>query len=386
MSIHVAIDAFRLVGPPTSIGTYTLELTAALVAEGCILTFLLPRDEPSQFLDQARQSHPEARFVISPKPEFPEQSSGRLFHWNQITIPALLKHSRPECLISIYHQTPLRIPKGIARIAIIHDCCGLRADCGYRPLRRAWFMHWSNLKSAQFAADVILPISQATHDAYLKAFPAAAERLHQPIYNRVSTANLDPIEAAKNLQTLDLQPASYILGFGLAGKRKGTDVALRAYSAYRKQGGQLPLVLIAAKDIDLEAWGLDRDLVDEVLLLGRIDDKLRDSLYAGASSFLFFSRCEGFGYPLVEAARQGCPSIAWQQTTADEIFQGVIPLLNQLDPEEGARMIRHYEALSPTVRDTLKVELIKRSMDFNGDDTGSAFMAVIRSAIAHNIR
>lgn len=386
MSVHVAIDAFRLTGPATSIGTYTLELAASLADEKCDLTFLLPRRERGGLLAHAQQTHPCARFVTAKTPLFPEQGIGKLAHWNQIVIPSLLKESGATCLISTYHQTPLRVPPGIARVSIIHDCCGLREDCGYRPYRRAWLMHWTNLKTAALAADAILPISQATHDAYLEAFPSASNRLTAPLYNRVSTATLDVTKALHLLQELSLLPNSYVLGFGLAGRRKGTDVALQAYSLYRKQGGRLPLVLIAGRNLDLEQWGLDGTLRNEVMLLDRVDDQTRDALYSGASSFLFCSRCEGFGYPLVEAARQGCPPVAWKQTTAYEIFRDAIPLVNHLTPGEVSKLLHRYERLEQADRDALKLRLIQCSDAFDGAHTGANLMTIIRSAIARTTR
>ena len=379
MNHHVAIDAFRLVGEPTSIGTYTIELAVALAEEGCRITLLIPRQERGGMLDALLAMLPGLRVLSPTRESQPEESTWDLYRWNQCTIPALLKATDCDCLISTYHQTPLRLPKRIPRVAVIHDCCGLREDCGYRFPGRAWLRHRVNLQSASLAAECIVPISLHTREDYLRIFPGAGNRLAAPIYNKVSSVTLAPAVVSDELELLNLPSHGYILGFGLGGKRKGTEIAFKAYSLYRQNGGTLPLVLIGGKNLDLAAMGLNP--ADPPKVLGRVNDRTRDALYAGAACLLFFSRCEGFGYPMVEAARQGCPSVAWSKTTALEIFEDTIPLMQHLSSREGADLIRHYAALPADQRSILGHRLISRSEAFRNKQFGRDFVRAIETAV-----
>jgi glycosyltransferase involved in cell wall biosynthesis len=236
-----------------------------------------------------------------------------------------------------------------------------------------------NLQTAGLAAECIVPISRRTREDYLRIFPRSAARLAPPIYNIVSTTTLEPTVVRGELGSLNLVPQGYILGFGLGGKRKGNEIAFKAYSLYRQNGGTLPLVLIGGKDLDLAAMGLS--LSDAPMVLGRVGDRMRDSLYAGAVCLLFFSRCEGFGYPMVEAARQGCPSVAWSQTTASEIFEGTIPLMRHLSSKEGAELIGYYEGIDSEQRSKLRTRLIARSEFFRRGDFGARFSQAINAAL-----
>jgi glycosyltransferase involved in cell wall biosynthesis len=383
MHFRIAIDGYRLVGPRTSVGTYTEELLNALLEGNNEVVLLVPHEEPGSLLEGIRKQLPHLEVLSPAAAEAPDEDWGKLVRWNQRVIPRLLENVAVDALISTYHQVPVRVPARVARIAIIHDCCGLRADCGYRQYGRAWWRHWSNLKSAAVFADAVVPISQATHDDFLRLYPGSRERLVKPIYNRVSRTTLDLETTRSEIDRWHLATFGYLLGFALPGKRKGTDVALRAYSEYRKNGGKLPLVLMGDSKIDLQSWGLLPEFDACVIRVGRVSDEQRDALYAHAACFLFFSRCEGFGYPIIEAARQGCPVVAWDHGTATELLEDSQPMLRHLDPTEGGAMILRFTDLSMSERSSIRNRLIGQSLRFSKDETTTGFVAAVAKAIAH---
>lgn len=383
MSLRIAIDGYRLVGPPTSVGTYTEELFDALHAEDCEIVLLAPHAESGSFLERILLRQPSIKVLYPETRETPYSGWGKLARWNQWIIPGLLQGQDIDALISTYHQVPVRAPAQVARIAIIHDCCGLRVDCGYRQFGRAWWKHWSNLKSSAVFADVIVPISRATHDDFLRRHPGSASRLANPIYNQVSRPVLAEKETLGMLGEFEVVPQSYVLGFALAGKRKGTDVALRAYSEYRQHGGNLALVLMGGDKLDLEEWGLPPEFHSDVIRVGRVSNEARDALYAHAACLLFFSRCEGFGYPIIEAARQGCPVVAWRTGTAPELLGPVLPLMENLTSSDGAQLIQRFSGLAQPERQALREQLIAQSLRFASGNTGSQFLAAVERAVDH---
>lgn len=385
MSFRIAIDGYRLVGPSTSVGTYTEELLNILIEEGNEVLLLVPHEEQGSLLAQIRRRLPRLEVRSPSTTEAPYEDWGKMVRWNQWVIPKLLDGLGADALISTYHQVPVRVPKEVARIAIIHDCCGLRKDCGYRQCGRAWWRHWSNLKSSAVFADAVIPISQATHDDFLRLNPGSHKRLVAPIYNRVSRPVLDRDTVRPQVVACNLTPGGYLLGFALAGKRKGTDVAFRAYNEYRRNGGAMPLVLMGGGELDLEAWGLLPEFVPSVIRLGRVDDDLRDALYAHAACFLFFSRCEGFGYPIIEAARQGCPVVVWNHGTGPELLGASHPMMAHLDPREGEALIRRFASLTKTDRAALRERLISQSLRFAAGNNGLDFVAAVAGAVAHRI-
>lgn len=382
MSFRIAIDGYRLVGPPTSVGTYTEELLDLLLEDDCEVILLAPHKEPASYLDRIHDRLPSIRTVYPETVEAPYESWGKLVRWNQRVVPKLLVGLNVDALFSTYHQVPVRVPPEVARIAIIHDCCGLRMDCGYSQFGRAWWKHWANLKSSAVFADAVIPISRATRDDFLRLYPGSSKRLVEPIYNQVSRPVLEQELSSLVLEKFNLVPQNYVLGFALAGKRKGTDVAFRAYSEYRRSGGTLPLILMGGDELNFEEWGLSAEFESTVIRVGRVDNDTRDALYAHAACLLFFSRCEGFGYPIIEAARQGCPVVAWRTGTAPELLGDTLPLMENLNSAEGAQLIHRFARLSPVDRRALQAQLISVSLRFAAGNTGKQFIAAIEQAIS----
>jgi glycosyltransferase involved in cell wall biosynthesis len=375
--IHIGIDAYRLVGPRTSIGTYTHELIAALVPLGFRITLFAPRREEGADLSRYEASENPCDVVYAQEPSHPEISQWDFFLWNQRVLPKLMRQHPCDAFIAPYQQVPCFPPNGIPTLVVIHDLCGLRPDCGYRIFGKAWARHFWNLLTAAFRASRIVPISVSTREDMLRKFPFCRNRLAPPIYNKVSGATLDPAEAARHVAPLAVPKTGFVLAFGITGPRKALAIAMEGYALYRNRGGSLPLVLIgvehqsAVDKLIPERWG------DDILLLPRVSSCERDALYRLATCLLFCSRCEGFGYPIVEAMRQGCPIIASATTPAAEITGSVLKLMKRPDAEECAGLIHTYADLSQSARQDLAQALIHRSETYSSDTFGTDFQREI---------
>ncbi len=370
---HIGIDAFRLVGPSTSIGTYTEELIATLLPLGYEITLYAPRMQDGAALTRYLDPASPCKVVCADKPLHPETSTIDLFLWNQWVLPKLMRQHPCGAFISPYHQTPCLPPAGIPTLAIIHDLCGLRPDCGYRYGGRAWLRHFWNILSAALFAKRIIPISEITRADMLRKFPFCRKRLSEPIYNQVSGDTLDAADAARHLAPYRIPTEKFVLAFGLTSPRKGLDVAIQGYIEYRKAGGDAPLVMIGVQDEAAMRNRFPAAMAEEVIMLPRVSSCERDALYRLASCLLFCSRCEGFGYPVVEAMRQGCPVIASKTTPAAEICAGTLELMESPDPHQCARMILHYTSITGRDRLKLATQLIIRSNEFRNKNCGSAF-------------
>ena len=378
------IDGFQLVGSLGSVGTYTRELVEGLIATGAAVSIALPREELNTIGEALKDSRPSLGWLVAPHPLRPDKTYRDLLIWNHRTLPELARTSSPDVHVSVYHHTPAWMPRGIRRATVIHDCCGLRVDCGYRFMGRAMMKHWSHLKAAATFADVIIPISEYTRQSFSKRFPSAAPKVVAPIYNAVSSLPIDQETVDLTLRRLGLSPNEFLLALAMPSKRKGTDVLIKGYQLYREQGGRLPLVFFGSGRISSAEAGADADTSGAIRVLGRIEDELRDSLFASATAFLFPSRCEGFGYPIVEAARRGCPVIAWQNTTAPEILPHE-QWMPTLDAEHLATEIRSKESMSESQRDATRRRLQQQASRFTGSTLASSIMQLFkRPSSGHN--
>lgn len=103
----------------------------------------------------------------------------------------------------------------------------------------------------------------------------------------------------------------YFLAMGAYEKRKNIPLLFNALKESANQTAQL--VLVGAEN--LRASGYDREiralgLSGRVILLPFVDDADLKGLYSGATAFLFPSRKEGFGLPILEAMSCGAPVIS----------------------------------------------------------------------------
>jgi glycosyltransferase involved in cell wall biosynthesis len=103
--------------------------------------------------------------------------------------------------------------------------------------------------------------------------------------------------------------------------RKGTDILLKAYQKYCAEGGERPLRL-AGKVRDRIIADLLEETekkTDNIQYLGYVTEEQKANEYASCHAFLFPSRAEGFGIPVVEALAYHKPVIACELAALKEI-------------------------------------------------------------------
>lgn len=113
---------------------------------------------------------------------------------------------------------------------------------------------------------------------------------------------------------------------GADGRRKLGDLVV-AFNHLRAQGENLKLIL--AGDImqgpNNIPLGSARTALntssyyDDILFLGFVSDAERDWLYDHALAFVFPSRYEGFGLPVLEAMSYGCPTVCYPNAATVEV-------------------------------------------------------------------
>lgn len=380
------IDAFRLVCEKNTSGhVYVRELAISLVEMAAVsrVVLIVPKDPDSQVMSYF-DGYDDISFHKESVGFDPAASWWQHTKWIQLHVARAIKSI--QCFyaqvgelyfIAPYHQTPVSVSKSIRRLAVIHDLCGLDAASGYRRFSRPYLRHVFNFFTAIKYADILLPISDFTKKEMERCYPSSKVKLTSPAYNSVTTKRLSSDEITAAIDGMNL-PASYFVAFSAMGPRKGTDISLLSYKLYKQQGGVHKLLMIGSKTANL-FWQdyADRHDVHDITWLTGISDIQRDAIYATAESLLFPSRCEGFGYPIVEAMRQACPIIAWKNSPADEILQGAQDLLATIDVDEVSSSMRSYDNCAETQRAKLGELLVEKSYCFAKSNLGAEFVAAL---------
>lgn len=374
----IAIDSFRLVSEPwTSGAIYVSELTESLAAlpEVHELILFLPRRPQRDFVYEKLLDHEKVECVYPTDEAFPESGFRSQVGWIQKRIPRLVRSlgRNIDYFVAPYHHPPIFLPKEIEIVTVIHDLCGL--GIGYPKTRLGFYRHLSMLLTAYLRSDKVIPISEYTRAQLVGRFPGISSKVTAVVHNRVShnrLANSAVVEQILGKYGLDHKP--YFMAFGNPHPRKGLDLVLNSYRLFRQHAGEASLLVVVGENYraTVERMVQEQGLRD-IVLVSDIESFERDALYKGALALLFPSRCEGFGYPVVEAMLQGCPPIAWQEGPVKELVSDEVSLLARLDPEKITEQMIWYAALPADARAKLASQLVEHSRMFADDGFGRKF-------------
>jgi len=120
-------------------------------------------------------------------------------------------------------------------------------------------------------------------------------------------------------------------------------------------------------------------LDDDVELLGWVGADQLEVLYRDAVAYLFPSRFEGFGLPVLEAMARGCPVVCSDIPVLREVGGGAALYVDTLDPDVVASTVRRLLA-DEALRGSLAVAGIERAKRFSWDRVAEATMAVLSRA------
>jgi mannosyltransferase len=226
---------------------------------------------------------------------------------------------------SVFHSTYYRSPSppAIPKVVTVHDFIYERTACG----PRRW-VHMHQKHSAIRQAQALICVSESTREDLLTWVGVRADQVVHVIPNGVSSI----------FRPIPVKPSeeAFILFVGGRAGYKNFSFILDAlhylpdFKLYCVGGGPLR---------DDEFRGRNLNVKDRVRYLGFISDKELNIAYNQAVCLVYPSRYEGFGIPVVEAMRAGCPVISLNCKAVVELGADALERLDDEDPKALAESV-----------------------------------------------
>ena len=266
------------------------------------------------------------------------------------------------------------------------------------PIECPWFHTEANrlicfdgIFDASLHAAHLVAISESSRRAFLKWFPHVDGDRVTVVYPAARPSIVAPVtdEAiARVLQKYALQQDRFWLAVGTIEPRKNYRQLLEAYAALvaDRPADTRPLCIVGQAgwlESSLDPLVRQLGIGDRVRCLGFVEDMELAALYRSAFAFLYPSKYEGFGLPVVEAMACGAAVVAMRSTSLPEVV-GTSGLL--VDPTSTGGFLEAMSALvkEPELRAELRAAALEQAARFSWNRSAASLLDLYRTiAAAH---
>lgn len=208
-------------------------------------------------------------------------------------------------------------------------------------------LYLRNICTVMNRANKIIAISNHTKSDFIKLTKIPAAKIdvcHLGVSEKSITKQLKPTKINRYVNTswgdikirTELPSTPFLLFIGGVDPRRKLADLIHAFNLLRAQGHQLHLVLAgdtllgpnSTPNKEIKKALLASSYSNDIYMLGFIDDSTRDWLYQNALAFVYPSKYEGFGLPVLEAMQYGTPVITYPGSSISEVSKNTALFAN----------------------------------------------------------
>lgn len=369
--MKLLIDARSLGSHPSGVGIYLYDFLKEMIKQDSFeITLLSDVALSSEMQWLAQQNIP----IITYGKQI-AQSAG-VFQYFKF-IQDSLDYYQPDLFWEPNNLIPVPLRRYTGKIMVtIHDIFPITQPEHHGFLYPKYFRY--GMKQTLKQADLITYNSVETKCETESRFPQAKTIPHIVSYIIVNKPDLSdaPVTPDVLFSKTKVDGEDFFLYIGNLEKRKGTDLLLKAYEKYRTLGGEKKLYLggrIREAEIQ-QLFDRIQEEIPGIVSLGYVGNEEKNALFRYCSGFLFPSRAEGFGIPVVEAMHFNKPILASDLSIFHEIVGDAISYFDCSGTEEeqiqnlAEAMLQlksaDFEAYSTVTRRYLPCQLGKDFCDY----------------------
>lgn len=317
--MRVLISGWFLDQPHTGSGQYLYHLLKSLLAYWPEHEYVVAA--PQVILDRAA---PEWRgFPVRFAPVSVQATRmGKVF-FEHVSLPLACRRARAEVVLVPYWGGPIWAPCPV--VVNVLDLIPILLP----EYRGGMFNRFYSRLAAAAAcrATELITLSEASRQDILRIWPVDPACVHA-IYLAYDGGAPEDGSAERCLRVRQKYalPNRYLLYFGGFDSRKNIETMFQAYARARLSLAGVSLVVAGnlprpskSQCTDVRSlarrWGVDPD----THFIGPFDESERTALLKMASAFVYLSRYEGFGLPVLEAMATGVPVVASQIPATVEV-------------------------------------------------------------------
>ncbi|MDQ7030922.1 MAG: glycosyltransferase family 1 protein [Ardenticatenia bacterium] len=304
--------------------------------------------------------------------------------WEQIVWPAVL--ARESLPVHVIHGLAYALPLvvSVPAVVTVYDLSFIHLPNAFRPWNRLYLRVMTRI-AARKAAHVCVISENTRRD--VARWLGLPESHISVVYPGVDGRFERPAEAAlAAFRQRRGVPERFVLYLGTLEPRKNLVQLLRAYARLARHDSHVPPLVLAGG----RGWGAEAifaeverlGLAERVRFPGYIPSDEQPYWYAAAELFVYPSRYEGFGMPVLEAMACGTPVLTSDSSSLPEVVGTAGVMVNPDDEEALADALADLLA-SPEQRAQLGQAARERARQFSWLRAARQQVVVYRRLVAH---
>ncbi|MGM9749275.1 MAG: glycosyltransferase family 4 protein [Candidatus Cryptobacteroides sp.] len=315
--MRIALDGARAATHREGLGNYGRFVIRSLATHypDCQIDVYVPNLHKEDSLLSDVASFPNVKIICPKNPIYVYIP----WLWREIGVPLAIKRSHADIFHGLSNVLPYLMGKvkGCRFVVTIHDLIFVSFPYSYTWLQRHRY-NFTNRRACR-KADRIVAVSEFTAREIVKYYFIPKDKI-SVIYQGCESLFSEPCsEGFKDLVRHHYSlPNRYILTEGTLHERKNVELAVRALPSIDPE---ISLVMVGRKKKYAEKVlevAKECGVLSRILILDNVSHKELPAIFQMAEAFVFPSKIEGFGIPVLEAMNSHIPVLTATGSSLEE--------------------------------------------------------------------